>query len=98
MKNGQNLKASFLNKKCMNTELRPAIPIIEICGNTRVLVENHSGIVGYCDNEIRIKAQYGCICVYGNHLKLSRMSKTKLVITGRFLGLELQGRDDRDVV
>ena len=93
MKIGQNLKASFLDRSCMNIELRPSTPIVEICGKARVLVENHLGIIGYCDNEIQIKVQYGCICVCGNYLKLSRMSKTKLVITGRISGITLQGRE-----
>lgn len=89
---GNNRKASLVANNHSNCELLTGAPIIEICDLKRILVENHRGIIEYSCNEIRIKARYGCICVCGNCLKLSRMSKTKLVITGKISGVSLQGR------
>ena len=66
----------------MDADLVPGIPLVEIYGQQRVLVENHRGIVGYEDQEILIRVRYGCICVTGQHLKLAKMCRGKLVITG----------------
>lgn len=63
-------------------ELRPDTPLVEICDNKRVLIENHRGIVCYGVSEIIVNVKNGSICVLGNHLCLARMNKTKLVICG----------------
>ena len=72
---------STLNKK----------PLIEICGQKRILLENHQGIVSYNHNEIQVKVCYGMICISGANLKLSGMSQDKLVINGEILKVQLQG-------
>lgn len=77
----------------LHTELLTNVPIIEVCDRQRVLIENHQGVVGYGFNEIQIKVRYGCICVCGERLKLTRMSKSKLVITGKICTLHLRGRE-----
>lgn len=91
MKNDRILRTTFADNELLNYELLPGVPIIEICNKERVLIENHRGIIGYGCNEIRVKVRYGCVCVCGNQLKLLRMSKTKLVITGKICGVTLQG-------
>lgn len=65
-------------------------PLVEICGQRRVLIENHQGVVGYGCNEICIKVRFGCIRVDGANLKLVKMSKDKLVITGTIDRIDLQ--------
>ena len=91
MKSDRNLRTTFAVSEYMKFELLPGIPIIEICDQERVLIENHRGIIGYGCNEVRVKVRYGCVCVCGHQLKLMRMSKTKLVITGKICGVTLQG-------
>lgn len=80
-------------KEWLKCDLMLGLPIVEICGNDRVLIENHRGIVKYGDNDICVKVRYGCICVNGSRLRINRMSKCKLVITGRIHGVLLQGRE-----
>ena len=92
MKTANKLIASLSGNDYLNYELVPGVPIVEICGKERVLIENHKGIIGYSCCEIRVKVQNGCVCVCGRHLKLSKMSKTRLVITGGICGVTLQGR------
>lgn len=91
MKGNRKLRATFAANEQINYELLPGVPIIEICDQERVLIENHRGIIGYGCNEVRVKVRYGCVCVCGHQLKLMRMSKTKLVITGKICGVTLQG-------
>ena len=61
----------------------PGVPLVEVCSNRRVLIENHQGVVAYQVNEIVVKVRTGRICVCGEHLQLIRMNRSQLVITGR---------------
>ena len=77
-----NIKSSNLQIQNSYLELRQDTPLVEICDNKRVLIENHRGIVCYGVNEIIVRVKKGCISVLGSHLCLARMNKTKLVICG----------------
>lgn len=98
MRGRKQLSSALAGNDKLNYELLPGVPIIEICDRERVLIENHRGIIGYGCDMIQIKVRYGCICIHGNRLKMSRMSKTKLVITGVIDGVTLQGREVHDAV
>lgn len=92
MNRGRNLIHSLVGDGMINTDLIPGVPIVEICDQRRVLIENHQGIVGYGGNEIQIKVRFGRICVCGENLKLKLMCKNKLVIIGRINAVNMQGR------
>jgi len=68
------------------------LPIVELVGQRRLLIENHQGVLSYATNEIKIKVSYGCITVVGNELQLMEMTKVKLAICGRIDGLQILGR------
>lgn len=68
------------------------LPILELVGQRRLLIENHQGVLAYAPNEIKIKVSYGCITVVGNELQLMEMSRVKLAICGRIDGLQILGR------
>ena len=72
---------NFINKQAY-MDLRPGVPIVEICDNKRVLIENHNGITGYSGNEIFVKVKKGDVHVIGENLYLCRMNKTRLVFSG----------------
>lgn len=71
-------------------EVLPGLPLVEVVGDSRVLVENHNGVTSYGCNEIRITVRFGHLCVCGNTLKLARMTRNQLVITGRIDSISLQ--------
>lgn len=73
----------------LSEEPIPGLPLIEILGNRRVLIENHLGICGYTECELRIKTKLGEICVFGNHLELSKMTKEQLIIGGEIESVKL---------
>ena len=79
-----------------NTQLGRGIltmlPIVELVGQSRLLIENHQGVLSYSNNEIQIKVCYGCVIVTGEKLQLMEMSRVKLVICGRIDGLQILGR------
>ena len=71
----------------------PVVPLVEIYGRQGVVIENHQGIIGYSSNEILVKTRCGHMCVRGDCLKLTKMSKEKLVIAGKIYSVNLQGRE-----
>lgn len=65
------------------------LPIVELAGPSRVLIENHLGVLAYSLNEIQIKVTYGKLSVTGNNLKLMQLNREQLVITGSIDNLQL---------
>ncbi len=63
-------------------EAVPGVPLIEIAGENRVIIENHKGVTGYSGTMICIKVSYGTVRVSGNSLTLARMTRQQLTITG----------------
>ena len=59
------------------------LPIVEIAGDRRVLIENHFGVKEYSREKIGVKVKYGLVCVCGCNLELIRMTKEQLIISGR---------------
>lgn len=66
----------------MPGETAPGLPLVEICGQRRVLIENHRGVGHYCTEQIRVRVAYGEVAVRGQGLELARMTRQQLVIRG----------------
>ena len=71
------------------SETIPGMPLVEILGTQRVLIENHKAVTMYSCREIRVKVSYGQLNICGTGLELARMSKQQLVITGQIETLSL---------
>lgn len=67
----------------------PGIPLVELLGDRRVLIENHAGIKEYSCERIRVQVSYGQICIIGKDLVLSKMVKGQLVVSGSILEIHL---------
>lgn len=70
-------------------EVMPGMPLVEIAGEQRVLIECHRGVTEYSPNRICVKVSYGQVCVCGCGLELSVMTKERLVISGRIESVQL---------
>lgn len=79
-------KGSFLDKMAYAMDLPgeplPGQSLVELVGQRRVLIENHRGVLQYGDTEICVRVTYGCIRVCGKELRLMRMNKQQLIISG----------------
>ena len=93
MKKRINLSSKLADSVQLDRDLFPGVPIVEICGKERVLIENHYGIIQYGCEDILVKVRYGCVSVTGEQLNLKFMSRRKLIITGRIYGIMLQRRE-----
>ena len=58
-------------------------PILELCGERRLLIENHNGVAAYGKACIAVNVGFGQIVVSGENLKLCHIQSTQLVISGR---------------
>lgn len=67
----------------------PGLPLIELAGDRRVLIENHCGVTEYGRNRIRVKVKFGQVSVSGQCLELAKMTKGQLIVTGKIEGVEL---------
>lgn len=65
--------------------------LAELYGRERLLVEQHSGIISYGTECIRIGATFGELVVEGTQLRLCCMSRSQLVIRGKLLNLRMEG-------
>ena len=77
------------NRGCQTSDEISKISLAALNPNT-FLIENHRGITCYGSKEIVIKVKQGSICVCGDHLYLSKMNKTKLVVSGRITAIQIQ--------
>lgn len=72
----------------------PGISLVELSGDSRVLIENHFGVTQYGRERICVKVSYGCVVVCGCNLILSRMTPGQLVIRGRIESVTLHRGND----
>lgn len=70
-------------------EALPGIPLVEIAGQGRVLIENHGGVCEYGCELIRVNVRYGQVCVQGCELTISQMTSAQLVISGKIQSVSL---------
>ena len=77
------------NAAALPDEPLPGLPLVEIAGQQRVLIENHRGVVEYGPQTIRVKVKFGQICISGTGLELARMTKGQLIISGRIDSVHL---------
>lgn len=67
----------------------PGVPIIEIFGDSRVLIEGHCVVTQYSGSQIALRNGRGTICVSGCDLCMAELSRTQLIITGRIEGISI---------
>lgn len=76
----------------LESEALPGLPILEIAGDRRVLIERHKGVLEYGPERIRVRVSYGTVCITGCGMELVRMGHQQLVIAGRVDSVCLQRR------
>lgn len=86
-------KFRFWERLDLMDEPLPLQPLIELCGDRRVLIENHGGILEYGPERIRLSVRFGCVSIFGNGLKICRMQQRTLVISGRIASVVLERKE-----
>ena len=78
-----NFLRNVTEKAGLFAEPLPGVPFVEICGDDRLLIENHDCILGYTDSEIHVRVSFGLIMVRGNKLEIFCVKKDQLVVQGK---------------
>lgn len=92
MKDRRSILDALLDGADLPGEPIPGIPVVEISGECRVLIEHHRGVTMYSRERICVKVKFGQIAVCGCGLELMRMTKEQLVISGRIDSVSLLRR------
>lgn len=72
----------------------PGIPILELTGDRRILIECHCGVTAYTTEEIGIRVKFGTVKIRGCDLRLAHMSRERLVVSGRIDSIDLIRRGE----
>ena len=83
MKGQGNLLRRLAEQTSLGGQPLPGLPIVEIAGDGRVLIENHQGIREYEGDRICVAVKYGLLRIEGSCLELAMMSGNQLVIIGK---------------
>lgn len=73
-------------------EPMPGLPIVELAGDSRVLIERHRGIVEYGTEQIAVRVRYGILTITGRELHMLCMTKEQLVISGCIDSISIERR------
>ena len=76
----------------LSCEALPGVPVVELAGEQRVLIERHGGVTQYSREQVCVKVSYGQVCVCGCGLELKQMTREQIVISGRIDGVRLLRR------
>lgn len=71
----------------------PGLPVVEIAGDRRVLIEHHKGVTEYGHQQISVNVKFGQICITGCNLELTQMTKAQLIVSGRIDSVCLKRRE-----
>ena len=63
---------------------------LSLCGRSRLLVENHCGIMSYGEALIEISCGKTKLIVRGDNLLLKAMTGSDMLICGRIISLEFE--------
>ena len=83
MKQPRNVLQRITEGADLPVESLPRIPLVEIAGDCRVLVENHFGVKEYGKEKICVQLSFGQLCISGTGMELAQMTRHQLVICGR---------------
>lgn len=92
MKHGQNFLERITDGADLSGEPIPGGTLVEIAGDSRVLIENHCGITQYSRERICVKVKFGVVSVCGCNLELIRMTREQLIISGKIEQIGLSRR------
>lgn len=66
------------------------VPCVTLSGSSRVLVENHRGLLEYTSELIDINAGRGLVRVKGEGLLIRAMDRRQILVSGRISGVDLE--------
>lgn len=73
-------------------EILTGLPVVELTGDSAVMIEQHHGISAYSEEQVCVKVNLGLICIEGSGLTIRVMNHEKVMIYGRISSLRIERR------
>lgn len=89
MKHKKHVVNKLIHIMELEPDILPGLPVIELFGNQRLIIENYLRVTDYSAEQIYIALSFGHLQIYGSNLLLARLAQDKLVVTGRIQKLSL---------
>lgn len=85
----RNSLQKITEKAALYGETAPNIPLVEISGDNRVLIENHVCVSSFDDSKIDVRMSYGTVRVCGTSLDMACVNRHQMVIRGKIDSVSL---------
>ena len=79
----------FLRQENME-QVMPGVPVTELAGDRRLLIENHFGVLEYGCERIGVRVAFGGVYILGKELSLLIMNSNRIVIDGQIESILLK--------
>ena len=89
MKGKHHILQRILDSSGLGDESMPGQSVVELLGDSRIIIENHKRILQYDPLLISIGLTFGELSIIGCNLQLRSMMGHKLLITGQIDRIEL---------
>ena len=89
MKGKHHILQRILDSSGLGDESLPGQSVVELLGDSRIIIENHKRILQYDPFLISIGLTFGALSIIGCNLQLRSMMGQKLLITGQIDRIEL---------
>lgn len=76
----------------LSGETLPYVPIVELAGDRRVLIEHHAGVTEYSRERVCVKVRYGIVSICGRCLELTQMTQEQVIVSGQIEAIHLYRR------
>lgn len=77
------LKAAISEVLELPSEITLNLPKIILVGHSRMLIENHKGVIEYTSQKIRLNSGIGVIRIEGTDLILNNIAADDIIVTGK---------------
>lgn len=85
-KNNGSRFRRFLRAMDLPEEVDPHVPKLTMLGGSDLMVENHTGILQYNDELVRLMTHEGIIRITGKNLALTEFGSERVYLRGRITG------------
>ena len=75
-------------------EILTGLPVVELTGDSAVLIEQHHGIVMYQPEEVAFRTACGTLRVLGTSLRFRLYSAGEAVLDGQIHAVQLSGKPE----
>lgn len=76
----------FLKRMNLPEEVEGTIPKVEMLGGGELTVENHTGILQYGEDRIRLTTRFGTLRIVGEKLTMEEFASDRVRIRGTVFG------------